>query len=307
MKKKMTAPDQSLPGQEPITTYTLFWLFLLIILWATNAVVVKIAVRDIPPLWAAFLRFFPALPFIALFIKWNGSGFSVTGKDVLRISILAFLMVFQIYSFNLGSQYTTGGRVTLFIFSYPLFVPILAPIFIKEEKFEPKNIVGSVIAFIGLIVALRSNISGTSSSTFKGDIIELISCVTLSIIIVYNKRLVKKINKWRVIFWEFFIGVILFFLGAIIFEEFQIHQVQPDAWLALIFQSMVISVFCFMSWQYLIARHNSSSVSVFFFLTPLMGMIIAILILNEAFDPGLIIGCMFVGAGILIVNRTPRH
>jgi drug/metabolite transporter (DMT)-like permease len=274
-------------------------------LWATNAVVVKIAVRDIPPLWAALLRFSPALPFIACFIKWNGSGFSVTGKDVFRISILAFLMVSQIYLFNLGSQYTTGGRITLFIFSYPLFVPLLAPLFIKEEKFELKNIVGCAIAFIGLIVALRSNISETTGSTIKGDIIELISCVNLSIVILYNKRLIKSIDKWRVIFWEFFIGIVLFFLGAIVFEKFQIRQVQPDAWLALIFQSIVISVFCFMSWQYLIAKHNSSSVSVFFFLTPLMGMAIGVLILNEAFDSDLIIGCMFVGAGIFIVNRTP--
>jgi drug/metabolite transporter (DMT)-like permease len=215
-------------------------------------------------------------------------------------------MVFQIYLFNLGSQYTTGGRVTLFIFSYPLFVPLLAPLFIKEEKFEPKNLIGSAIAFIGLIVALRSNIAGSGRSTIKGDIIELISCVTLAIIIVYNKRLVKMIDKWRVIFWEFFIGVILFLLGAIVFEKFQIRQVQLDAWLALIFQSVGISVFCFMSWQYLVARHNSSSVSVFFFLTPLVGMVIGVLILNEAFDPGLIIGCMLVGAGIFIVNRTPQ-
>ena len=57
-----------------------------------------------------------------------------------------------------------------------------------------------------------------------------------------------------------------------------------DAWISLAFQFLVISVFSFMSWQYLIVRHNASSISVFFFATPLFGMILGVLLLDEAFD-----------------------
>lgn len=305
MNTNQTAPPQAATGHEPIGFLTFSWLLLLMVLWATNGVVVKITVRDIPPLWAAFLRFGSALPFIAIFIRLNGTGFLLTAKEFMQVFLLAVLMVFQIYTFNLGSQFTTGGRVTLFIFSYPLFVPLLAPLIIKEEPLETKKLIGSFVAFAGLLVALRANLTGNIAQTLKGDLIELVSCMTLSVLIVYLKWLVGRIDKWRIIFWEFVIGVGLFFAGALFFEPFSMAQVQTDAWASLVFQSLVVSVFCFMSWQYLLARHSASSVSVFFFLTPILGMVIGVLILDETFDPGLLVGCLLVSAGIFIVNRHP--
>lgn len=214
-------------------------------------------------------------------------------------------MVAQIFLFNLGSQYISGGRISLIIFAYPLVVPLVAPIFIKEESLAKTKLLGSFIAFFGIAIALRENLSGnlSISTTFKGDLIEISSCILLAINIVYNKRLATFINKWKILFWEFQISVVIFFVAALIFEKFQIQDVQSDAWTAIAIQSLAVSVFCFLSWQYLIARHNSSNLSVFFFASPLIGMMLGIVLLNEAFDPGLVAGCILVGAGIFIVNK----
>jgi drug/metabolite transporter (DMT)-like permease len=294
---------EPVPGQAPIHTGTLLWLLLLVILWAANAVIVKITVRDIPPLWAAFLRFGPALPCVMLFMRWNGSGFHLKKHELFPVSLLGLLMALQLFTFNLGAQYTTGGRITLFIFSYPLMVPLLAPLVIQAERFERKNLLGCLVAFVGLSFVFRDSLGPQAVSTFKGDIIEFISCLLIAVQIVYTKRLAVSINKWKMLLWSYGVMILFFFCGAVIFEEFNIHRVQLDAWLSLAFQSLVISVFSFMSWQYLIVRHNSSSISVFFFATPLFGMILGVLLLNEAFDPDLIIACTLVGFGIYIVSR----
>jgi len=294
---------EPVPGQAPIHTGTLLWLLLLVILWAANAVIVKITVRDIPPLWAAFLRFAPALPCVMLFMRWNGSGFSLQKHEVFPIVLLGLLMALQLFTFNLGAPYTTGGRITLFIFSYPLMVPLLAPMVIAAERFEKRNLLGCLVAFAGLSFAFKGSLAPQAVSTVKGDIIEFISCLLLAVQIVYTKRLAVSINKWKMMLGSYGIMILCFFCGAVIFENFNIHAVRLDAWLSLAFQALVISVFSFMSWQYLIARHNSSSISVFFFATPLFGMIIGVLLLNEAFDPGLIMACILVGCGIYIVNR----
>ena len=73
-------------------------------------------------------------------------------------------------------------------------------------------------------------------------------------------------------------------MAALLFEKLQIQDVQSDAWTAIAIQSLAVSVFCFLSWQYLIARHNSSNLSVFFFASPLIGMMLGIVLLNEAFE-----------------------
>jgi drug/metabolite transporter (DMT)-like permease len=59
-----------------------------------------------------------------------------------------------------------------------------------------------------------------------------------------------------------------------------------------------------MSWQYLLAHHNASKLSVFFFAAPLLGMAMGVVLLGETPEPGLLVGSILVGAGIYIVNRT---
>jgi len=296
--------DGHLTGQAPIEAGTLLWLALLVLLWGTNAVVVKIAVRDIPPLWAAFLRFLPALPFIFIFIRLNGGGVRLKRKEILLVALAGLLDTAQIFTFYYGSQFTTGGRVTLFIFSYPLVVTLLAPFFLKEEKLEKKNLIGCLIAFVGLLIALRGSLASNYASTFKGDIIEIMSCVLVSIKILYVKRLAISVDKWKILFWSYVFMIVVFFTGAILLESFTLSAVRPDAWAALSYQILAVSVFCFLSWQYIIVRHNSSSVSVFFFATPLFGMLMGVILLNEVFDPTLVTACILVGFGIYTVNRS---
>lgn len=277
---------------------------MVVIIWASNAVVVKIVVRDLPPLWAAFLRFGIALPFMALFIKRRGCGLFLLGRQWLQVGLLAVLFVSQIFLFNIGSRYTTGGRVSLIIFSYPLLVPLVAPFFLQDEPLRLKTLLGCTIACCGLCISLWYDLLWEGGSTFKGDLIEIGSCLVLAILTVYNKRLTMSIDKWKILFWQMHFGLLLFLAGALVLEEPNFAGVAPDAWLALLYQALGISVFCFLSWQFLIARHNSARVSVFFFAAPLFGVLLSIPLLGERLEPELLIGCMLVGAGVYIVNAS---
>lgn len=279
-------------------------MVLVVLFWASNAVVVKIVVRDLPPFWAAFLRFGLALPFMAYFINKKGSGFFLVGRQWLQVGLLALLFVTQIFLFNIGSRFTTGGRVSLIIFSYPLLVPLVAPFFLRDEPLRVKTLLGCSVACCGLLVSLWYDLIWEESSTLKGDLIEIGSCLVLAILTVYNKRLTLSIDKWKVLFWEMHFGVVLFLSGALLFEELNISKVAPDAWMALLYQALGISVFCFLSWQYLIARHNSARISVFFFAAPLFGILLSLPLLGEPLEPQLLIGCLLVGAGVYIVNKS---
>jgi drug/metabolite transporter (DMT)-like permease len=300
------AAPQPLPvkGQRPLTTGIYFWLFAVIVMWASNTVVVKIALQDLPPFWAAFLRFGPALPFLAVFIWFQGDGFRLRGHQWAQVFLLALLFVSQIYLFNLGSRYTTGGRVSLIIFSYPLIVPLVAPLFLKEEPLTGRVLSGCLVAFSGLVAAFWYALIHQAGATLKGDLIEMASSLMLAICIVYNKRLAQRIDKWKVLFWEFHFSVALFLVGALLFESFDYRSVGLDAWIATIYQCLAISVVCFISWQYLLANHNAAKLTVFFFAAPLVGMALGVFLLREEPEPGLLVGSLLVGLGIYLVNRN---
>ena len=48
--------NRGIRGQRPLTTGLYLWLFAVIVMWASNAVVVKIALRDLPPFWYALIH-----------------------------------------------------------------------------------------------------------------------------------------------------------------------------------------------------------------------------------------------------------
>ena len=294
---------KAVAGQLPITSGVYLWVLLIMLIWASNTVVVKIVVRDIPPLWAAFLRFAMAAPVMTLFIKRQGGGYRLIGRQWLQVGLLALLFVTQIFLLNLGSRFTTGGRISLIIYSFPLLVPLVAQLLLKDEPLNAKTLLGCAIAFCGLLASLWYDLATRTESTLKGDLIELTSCLILSILTVYNKRLTQSINKWKILFWQMHFGVLFFLAGALAFEDLDMAAVHPDSWVALFYQALGISVFCFLSWQNLIARHNSAKISVFFFAAPLFGMMLSIPLLGETLEPSLLTGCLLVGVGIYIVNK----
>lgn len=300
------SPGSYIEGQAPIDAVAVQWLLLLIALWGANSVVVKLSVRDLQPFWAAFLRFSPAVVFLALLARRKGASLGVSIRELASISLLGGLLFLQIFLFNAGSQLTTGGRVTLFIFAYPLMVPWVSALIIPQERLKGRVVVGTVIAFAGLAVALRAGLSG-AGNTLKGDLIELASALVLAVGVAYNKRLMYRIEKWTLLFWRFAVAVALFLVFALMFEELEPAKVASDAWLALAYQAVIVSMFCFASFQYLLSRHNSSSVAVFFFATPLAGMLIGMVLLDEPFDPALLTGALLVGAGIMVVNIPFRR
>lgn len=286
------------PGQEPIGFWSGIMLTGLTVLWAFNSVAVKVIVLDLPPFSAAFLRFAPAALLVGIILMATRTGIRITLRQFGPVAILGVLMGLQIFTFNLGSVYTSGGRVTLFIFSYPFFVSLLAPLFVREERLGLRTVAGAVIALSGLAVALSSRIG---EGNLLGDLIECASGIILSIQVSYNKRVIRSVDKWKVSFWQFVVASVFFLFGALASERFDPSLVRPQAWLALSFQSVGISVVGILAWQYLLDRHSATKVSVFFFLTPIIGVFLTMAFLGEPFDPGLLAGALLVGLGIAVV------
>ena len=277
------------------------WLIFLVFCWAGNSVIIKFIVEEMPSTWAAFLRFSFAYPLIVVFILHRKANLRVKPKELLLCAALSAMTFAQIMLFNVGSQYTTGGRVTMLIFTYPLIVPFIAHFMLKGEKLEKRTVIGIIIAFAGLLIPLYDTLAN-DTPTLKGDILEFSSAIVLSVLIVTNKYAFSIIDKWTVFFWQATINLLFFGTAALLTPGFNPSTVTNTAWISLGFQVIVISVFAFLSYQYILSKHNSSKVSIFFFATPLFGMLLGGLLLDEAFEIALFLGCISVGAGIFIAN-----
>ncbi|MBN2532812.1 MAG: DMT family transporter [Spirochaetales bacterium] len=301
-KSPETSSDTT-ESQKPLSPGSVIWVLTLVISWAINTILVKVVIRDIPPVSAAFIRFLPATIIMIVFLCLKKISLKVTWKELGLISILGVISALQIFTFNTGAQFTTGGRVTLFIYSYPFPVAFIAPLFIRGERFSTRVIIGCTIALAGMVITLYARLAG---GQLKGDLIEILSAMILAFRVVVNKRLMLKMNRWKVLIYTLLVSTVLYLAGGLAFEKVDFSAVKWDAWTALILQILFTTCFTFLSWQYLLSRHSAAKLSAFFFACPVIGMIFGIILLGESFDPGLVAGCILVGAGILIVQLKKK-
>jgi drug/metabolite transporter (DMT)-like permease len=288
--------------QRPITPPVAIWIFSMVLGWAVNSVVVKFVTESMPVFLAAFTRFALTVPIIAAFALYKAKGLRLPIKGLVAGALLGALSFTQISLFHWGSLYTTGGRVTLFLFSYPIITPFAAHILVKEERLSSRTVLGAAVAFAGVAIALKSSL-GFDPTRLKGDLLEIASAVVLATMIAANKRFLVKFDKWKLLFWQYAVSTAMYAICVPLFETFDYSGVNQSAWLALAFQIVAVGGYCFISYQFVISRHPASKVSVFFLATPLVGMFAGQILREEPFEWTLLGGCFFVAAGIWIANR----
>ena len=71
----------------------------------------------------------------------------------------------------------------------------------------------------------------------------------------------------------------------------------------LAFQGIVVAFASYMAWFWLLAHYPVPQLSSFTFLAPLFGVAGGVVVLDEPFTTGLIVGGGMVAAGIYLVNR----
>src|SRR5688572_27026724 len=117
---------------------------LIVVIWGFNFVVIKVALMDIPPLSLCCIRFFLAALPAVFFVKrpqvpWPYIiGFGIT------MFALQFTLVFASIHMGLPS-----GLASLLLQTQAFFTIILAYLILGEEA-RPTQIIGALIAFIGI-------------------------------------------------------------------------------------------------------------------------------------------------------------
>lgn len=292
--------DGNVSGSAPIRGWSLIWILVVVALWGGNSPMVKIVVRDTGHFWGAFLRFVQALAIIWIVARLRGTSLAVSLRELPWLILMGLGFFLQIITFNYGAHFTEGARISVIIYGFPLLVPLIAHVFLKGESLRAGSLLGAAVAFCGLLLVFVPAMKADGRETLKGDLIQLLSTTILSFNVVYNKWLSRRFDELRIVFWEILTGCVLFLVCALAMEPVPFGRFQWDSTLAILYQGILVGGFCFISWQFLIKRHSSSDVSVWFFAAPLFGIILSAVLLGER--PGLLLGAggLLVGAGIYI-------
>lgn len=221
---------------------------------------------------------------------------------ILKLSIMQ--TVAQYLFFYIGLAHTTGVKSSI-VSSMTVFLSILiASLCYHTENLSSKKIIGCCIGFIGVVLI---NITGSSFDTnfsFYGEGFIFLSSVSSAFSSIYLKKYSQKENPVALSGNQFVFGGLIMILSGFIMGGHIDHFSIP-AIFTLLYLALVSSV-AYSLWGILLKYNPVSRVAIFGFMTPVFGVILSAIFLNEskqAFCFINLISLILVCLGIYIVNN----
>ncbi|MEK6643458.1 MAG: DMT family transporter [Planctomycetota bacterium] len=172
---------------------TALYLILMIIIGGATPIAGRIAVREIPPFTAAWMRFGIAGSLLWLTMRARGQRLPFTRKDLPMLLGLALLCVPVNQAGYLGGlKLSNASHAALFYALNPVIVFWLS-LMLGRNSFQPVMLFAAMLAFLGATCVLWPNLSrstptGSTSTMLLGDLLLLSAAMSWSMYIVASKK-----------------------------------------------------------------------------------------------------------------------
>jgi drug/metabolite transporter (DMT)-like permease len=274
------------------------------LIWGTTFVATKPMLDRIPPLTVASLRFMIALLVLLPLLSRTG-GKPARGSSV---ALMGFTGVFLVYFCqNLGLQYTSAANGALIHGGIPIFTALIAASFLRERLTWTRSIgIGASLAGVATVVLMSGGSSIGVSIT--GDALVLGSGIALAAYFVLGRLAFPSGNSLELVAGVARYGLLFLFPASLI-ELWVVGMSWPTLvdLLGLLYLGAAASALAFVLWGYGLRHMEAAQATTFANLSPLVGLIVAALLLGERVTGIQIGGGLMIIAGVWIATGNPAQ
>lgn len=277
-------------------------------IWSGNFIIASGIVDSIPPVTLAALRWTVAaivfFPFAYKHIRRDWTALRRHAPSMLLASITG------VTCFNtlvyVSARTTDTANMALFASTTPLFVVILARLFLNE-RISLKRGCGLAIAFCGMLtIATRGDIDVLMNLTFRvGDLWMLLAGFLWAVYSVLVKRKPVDISQYSFLGVAFVIGVIPLIPAAMFEQQFYpAWTLTPAVLGAVAYIGLGASLAAFFLWNSAVMLIGPGTASLFQYLMPVFSGVGAYMLLSQPITIAHAIGFVLIVSGIFLATRT---
>jgi drug/metabolite transporter (DMT)-like permease len=290
-------------GPQPIGPGAAASLVGLCAIWALGQIAIKVGNEGISPLWQAGLRSLAATLVIGTWLVLRGTALRPSRGAGAWSLVMGVVFAVEFVFLYVGLSLTAAARGTLLLYTAPFFVAIGGHRLLRDPL-TPARIAGLALAFAGVIVALSDHGDGVAHGDWRGDLMCLAAGAAwaATTLIIKGTSLAAEPPE-RTLFVQLAISAVLLLAASAAAGEAGVHAATPLVWAAFAWQVLAVASFSYLGWFVMVQRHSPAKVSAFTFLTPLFGVALATLLLDEPLTASLVAAAALIAAGIWLVNR----
>lgn len=271
------------------------------ILLGFGFVIAKPAMQHFPPYLLMGLRFtIPALILVWWFPMPKG-----LFLDLFKVSFIGSTLQYGL-TYN-GLNIIDASSAVLLV---QLEVPfgILIAFFLLKEIPRIKNLIGLVIAFIGVFILTGApNLEGK----YFGVLLTLSGAFTWSLGAVMAKPLSKKIGAFALMTWLcVFSGPLLILISTIVNGNPIQYILSANfySWITVIYLGFIMQPIAYGAWYYVLRRYPVNKIMPVLLLLPVTGLLTAIFLLGEEPSKQVFLGGTIIvfGVGVILFNKSKK-
>jgi drug/metabolite transporter (DMT)-like permease len=274
------------------------------VLFATLPIAVKVALRDFSSPALALLRVgFAALLFVVLQRLLVGERVR-SRRDYVELAVYSvFGVIANQLLYITALTLTTATAAQTFVAAGPALTLLIA-ILLRRETATPLKWVGIALAATGALYLVGV---GLFTGAALGNLLALANVTAFSVYLVISRGLLQRYHPLTVITWTFIFAVPGMFpwgAGPVLAEA---GGASPLTWLALSYIVLGPTVLAYYLNVYALNQVESSVVSVFVYLQPVLTAVLATWLLHERPSARLLPAGLLIFAGVTVTVWAGRR
>ncbi len=255
-------------------------LGLLTLSWGINWPIMKMGVRDFPPITFRTLGMLGGVPVLWLAARMQGASLALRREHIRDIVGLAIpnMLLWNIFMI-MGVKMLSSGRAAILGYTMPVWAVLAALIFFGERPARTAWI-GVGCALGGALLLLSSEFA-TLAGNPSGTVFVLIAAASWGYGTVAMKRSAIDMPTISLTFWMLALTVASMALVAAVFESHAWHMPNADTWIAIGYNALVIFGFAHVVWFKLARMLPPVASSLSVMMIPVLGVFSGAWLLGE--------------------------
>jgi drug/metabolite transporter (DMT)-like permease len=279
------------------------------VLFGVSVVAVRVAVREVPPISLAVLRFGIGGVLLVAGLLLVQPRLLRVSRDRLRVFGLLAGLLFVLFplTFNIGLRFTEASRGAVMLATMPIWSAGLGRI--AGERLIRRQLIGVALSVVGIGLAFvePGRALGGDPKSFLGDGLLLLTGLFGALYGLIAKRALAVDNPATVTTYAMLIGTALLLPAALVEGLVPAIGRLDGQLLGLVaFLGVLGGAVAFLLWTGALTRLTPTQVAVYVNLNPVVAALLGVLLLAERRSGLFLIGFAAVVSGVLLVN-WPTH
>ena len=282
------------------------WLLFVLLgfFWGSSYLFIKIGVdAGLPPFMLITLRLLIGFLLLASVVAIAREPLPRNPRTYGHLIVMGAVNIAIPFSLITWAELTVESALASILTApVPLFVIVIAAIFLRDERITANRIAGLVAGFVGVAVLVGFDPAAVAAGDLAGEIALLGATLSYACGAVYARRNVHGLRPMIPAVFQVGFALAMVATLTLLFERpFEVN-VTPEAWFSVVWLGLFGSGLAYLVFFRILGRWGATRTSMVAYLLPVFGITLGALVLNEPVDARLLIGTGLVIGGIALVN-----